>query len=176
MPAELCWRQAGPYLAARTPQHGRDEDFAWDGRGDGRRQTRGGGDVSDNRCIVSQVPTPPVAAMPARLTATRCRLGSRAYCPGETLFRVGVGRVRAKVRTAACQPTCLLPPGSGVHRGGEVLHPDAAGGLPGAAALPAPQVHPHRTALCCDLLPRLEYCDGEMLRGFMAWSFVQQCR
>ena len=21
-----------------------------------------------------------------------------------------------------------------------------------------------------------EYCDGEMLRGFMAWSFVQQCR
>merc|ERR1712117_275469 len=21
----------------------------------------------------------------------------------------------------------------------------------------------------------VEYCDGEMLRGFMAWSFVQQC-
>ena len=22
----------------------------------------------------------------------------------------------------------------------------------------------------------MEYCDGESLRGFMAWSFVQQCR
>jgi len=21
-----------------------------------------------------------------------------------------------------------------------------------------------------------EYCDGEMLRGFMAWSFVQHCK
>jgi hypothetical protein len=22
----------------------------------------------------------------------------------------------------------------------------------------------------------LEYCDGEMLRGFMSWNFVQHCR
>ena len=61
LPAEFCYRQTGPHGAARPPQHGRDEDFARDGRGDGRRQTRGGGDVSDNSvqqldCVVGADP------------------------------------------------------------------------------------------------------------------------
>ena len=42
--------------------------------------------------------------------------------------------------------------------------------------LPLPKMcYKNHTKLGCQHR-HVEYCDGEMLRGFMAWSFVQQCR
>merc|ERR1740124_672637 len=41
---------------------------------------------------------PPVSGS-HREEAVRCNLGSKSYCPGETLFRVGAAKVKAKVCT-----------------------------------------------------------------------------
>merc|ERR1712106_911826 len=86
---------------------------------------------------------PPVSGS-HREEAVRCNLGSKSYCPGETLFRVGAAKVKAKVCTETGKFSTITVPSN----------------------YKEPQRCQHRAT---------EYCDGEMLRGFMAWSFVQQC-
>merc|ERR1719234_785770 len=80
-----------------------------------------------------------------RQGATRCALGTRSYCPGEILFRIGVRQEKAKM--------C----------GGKGRFNTVALG----AAYKEPQRCQHRG---------MEYCSGELMRGFTAWSFVQHCR
>jgi len=87
----------------------------------------------------------PVSRHPARGSSDRCKLGSKSYCPGEILFKVGQKKLKAKMCTPAGKfDTVTIP-----------------------ANYQEPQRCQHRA---------VEYCDGESLRGFMAWSFVQQCR
>jgi len=99
----------------------------------------------DGDLLGMEVPDPPVNMHPARRNSDRCNLGSKSYCPGEVLFKVGLNKLKAKI----CSPE------------GKFVT------VPIPANYEEPQRCQHR---------HIEYCDGEMLRGFMAWSFIQQCR
>merc|ERR1712032_740960 len=43
----------------------------------------------------------PVSRHPARGSSDRCKLGSKSYCPGEILFKVGQKKLKAKMCTPA---------------------------------------------------------------------------
>merc|ERR1711936_795300 len=92
-----------------------------------------------------EVLQPPVDMFPHRGASDRCNLGSKSYCPGEVLFKVGKKNLKAKI----CTPSGKFDL------------------VPIPRSYKEPQRCQHRNT---------EYCDGEMLRGFMAWSFVQHCK
>merc|ERR1711892_23441 len=58
------------------------------------------------------IPPPPVDMMEHRKNSPRCSLGTRNYCPGEILFRVGIKNLKAKVCTASGKFETLRIPGS----------------------------------------------------------------
>ncbi|XP_023343600.1 uncharacterized protein LOC111713042 [Eurytemora carolleeae] len=97
------------------------------------------GDMSDMK-----IPLPPQTIMKRREESQRCILGTKEYCPGEILFRIGQNRVKAKI----CHPNSKFK----------------------TVKIPADYQELER----CQHRG-MEYCDGEMLRGFTGWGFVQQC-
>lgn len=88
---------------------------------------------------------PPVERMAPRKNSARCTLGTKSYCPGEVLFRIGINNVKAKVCSDNGKFNNIRLPQD----------------------YKEPQRCQHRN---------VEYCDGELLRGFAAWGFVQQCK
>jgi len=101
--------------------------------------------ISENELATMAVLPPPDSHMLHRESAPRCSLGSRSYCPGEILFRIGIRQESARI----CGD-------------GGKFETRGVG-----AAYTEPKRCAHRG---------MEYCSGELLRGFTAWSFVQGCR